>query len=375
MRRKLLGLVTAAACAALLPSAVGAAEYGVKGDANSDGEINVMDVISLQKHLLGENTNINGVNADMNDDNCNDIFDLGLLRYAIVNDKTAEPQSPAPVGESYMQLVGRSFTASVPYEIAARQPGADYGTLEGIEYFSTIANKQKRANVLLPPDFDSSRQYPVLYVNHGIFGDCQSMLDDGMGVIPLAGNLLRSGEAEPMIIVFTSMYTSIDSDQCRGFTPEETAKYDAFREDLTECLMPYVNAHYPTRTGRENTAIAGFSMGGRESLYIGMTKPEVFGYVGAACPAPGIVPAQDIMTHPGNMAKEDFYVHGNVKPFVLFLAGGTNDGVVGKFPQEYDQLLTHNGEEHLWLEVQGGGHDGSVVVPMFYNFLRSVFRC
>ena len=213
-----------------------------------------------------------------------------------------------------------------------------------------------------------------MYVNHGIFGDENSMLGDGMGVESQSANLIAKGEAEPMIIVYTFMYTSKDSNQCQGINATETKKYDDFREDLTECLMPYIESHYPVKTGRENTAIAGFSMGGRESLYIGMTKPEIFGYIGAACPAPGVVPAQDMMTHPGNMSKEDFYVHGNVKPYVLFIAAGTNDSVVQKFPQEYHQLLTDHNEEHLWLEIPGGGHDGSVVIPMFYNFLRIVFK-
>ena len=196
-----------------------------------------------------------------------------------------------------------------------------------------------------------------------------------MGIIALAANLAASGEAEPMIIVFTSMYTSENTDQCSGFTAEETAKYDAFREDLTECLIPYINAHYPVKTGRENTAISGFSMGGRETLYIGITKPEYFGYIGAACPAPGVVPAEDTyMKHPGNMEPSAFKVSGTVQPIELFIAGGTNDGVVGTFPQQYHNLLTQNGQEHLWLEVPGGGHDGSTVVPMYYNFLKTVFR-
>ena len=348
-----------------------------KGDVNGDGNMDVKDVIALQKYLLGMKTTINGENSDMNSDNVIDIFDLGLLKNKLVAANTFTPptqENPSYSG-SYMEAVKASFTADVPADVRSKQAGVDYGKLEGISYFSTIANKEKKANVLLPPGYDSSKKYPVLYVNHGVFGDCQSMIDDGMGVIPLAGNLLAKGEAEPMIIVFTSMYTSKDSDQCAGITPEEMAKYDAFREDLIECLMPYINEHYSTKTGRENTAISGFSMGGRETLYIGVTKPEYFGYIGAACPAPGIVPAQDMFSmHPGNMQPNEFYVHGSVQPYMLFLAGGTNDTVVGTVPQEYNSLLTQNGQEHLWLEIQGGGHDGSVVVPMFYNFLRTVFK-
>ena len=360
------------------------------GDVNDDGSVNIMDVIALQKYLLGLKTSINGANADMNGDKVIDVFDLGLLKRLVIFTGATNPQQPTnpqptnpqPTQEttksnpsyngSYMSTI--QVTGNVPQGANGKQAGVQYGKQEKIQYQSTIANKTKNAIVQLPPNYDPSKKYPVMYVNHGIFGDENSMLGDGMGVESQSANLMAKGEAEPMIIVYCAMYTSKDTNQCAGINAQETARYDAFREDLTECLMPYIESHYPVKTGRENTAIAGFSMGGRESLYIGMTKPEIFGYIGAACPAPGIVPAQDMMTHPGNMSKDDFYVHGNVKPYVLFIAAGTNDSVVQKFPQEYHQLLTQHNEEHLWLEIPGGGHDGSVVIPMFYNFLRCVFK-
>ena len=64
-----------------------------KGDVNSDGEVNIMDIIALQKHMLGVRTDINGDNADMNDDNVIDVFDLNLLKYAVVHPTTAPVQA------------------------------------------------------------------------------------------------------------------------------------------------------------------------------------------------------------------------------------------------------------------------------------------
>ena len=75
------------------------------------------------------------------------------------------------------------------------------------------------------------------------------------------------------------------------------------------------------------------------------------------------------------MSESEFKItNPDAQPYVLFIAGGTNDGVVGTFPQRYDSILTTNGQEHLWLEVPGGGHDGSVVQPMMYNFIKNVFK-
>ncbi|MBR6761581.1 MAG: hypothetical protein IKM30_06055 [Oscillospiraceae bacterium] len=129
------------------------------------------------------------------------------------------------------------------------------------------------------------------------------------------------------------------------------------------------------KTGRDYTAITGFSMGGRESLYIGVSRPDLFGYIGAACPAPGVTPGVDMfMNHPGSMTESEFRISGPDYPYVLMIAGGTNDAVVGTFPEQYHNILTTNQTDHIWLSIPGGGHDGSCVVPLMYNFIKSVFK-
>ena len=174
------------------------------------------------------------------------------------------------------------------------------------------------------------------------------------------------------------MYTSKTSDQPAGmsFNTETTQNYDNFLYDITDSLMPYIEKNFSVKTGRENTAITGFSMGGREALYIGIMRPDVFGYIGAACPAPGITPAQDMfMTHPGNMQESEFKIKDSAyNPYVLMIAGGTNDSVVGTFPEEYHKTLTANNQEHIWISIPGGGHDASCVTPLMYNFIKSAFK-
>lgn len=273
----------------------------------------------------------------------------------------------------YMNNIKGNITTNVPNNVKDNN-GA--GTLESISYYSSLAHKNKNADVLLPANYDKNKKYPVMYVNHGIFGTEKSMQDESNKIRTMANNLAASGEAKEMIIVYTFMYTSANSENCGGFTAEECKKYDDFREDLIDCLMPYINQNYSTYTDREHTAISGFSMGGREALYIGITKPEVFGYIGCACPAPGVTPAQDMfMAHPGNMQKSELkFKNGEPTPYVFLITGGTNDGTVGTFPKEYHETLTANGVDHIWQEIQGGGHDASCIVPMYYNFIKNVFK-
>ena len=293
-------------------------------------------------------------------------------------DPTAEASTSAnePTTEEvmeykdYMDMVRKTFTMDVPKEVQKN----DTGKLEHIKYYSKKAEKEKGAYVWLPPNYSPENKYPVFYVNHGITGDEGSMLK-GFALPEMASNLIQSGEAKPMILVFTFMYTNKDKANCTAITADETPFYDAFLDDLTDSLMPYIEENYPVLTGFENTAIGGFSMGGRESLYISIMRPELFGYVAASSPAPGVVPGKDMfMVHEGCMSEDEFKFAPEAMPHVLIVAGGTSDFVVGTFPKQYHELVEKNGTDHIWISVEGGNHDGSVGIPVFYNFLKCLFK-
>ena len=81
------------------------------------------------------------------------------------------------------------------------------------------------------------------------------------------------------------------------------------------------------------------------------------------------------MEHPGCMQESEFKISNpSYNPYVLMITGGTNDSVVGTFPQSYHNILTTNGQDHIWQEIPGGGHDASCVVPHMYNFIKSAFK-
>ena len=346
---------------------------GIKGDVNLSGKTDAQDAAALQSYLLGKSTNANFKNADMDGNGKINAIDLSLLKNYILNPPPEEQNQDSGNHASpteYMSKVRSSMTQNVPYNV---QQG-DSGKTEHISYFSKKANKNKGAYIWFPPNYDSSKKYPVLYMNHGIMGDESSMLN-GFAVREMASNLIKSGDAVPMIIVFTYMYTNPYKDTCSGITAQETPYYDDFLPDLTESLMPYIESKYPVKTGRDHTAIAGFSMGGRESLYITISRPDLFGYMAASSPAPGVVPGVDMyMTHKGNMSESEFKIPSDKMPYLLMIGGGTNDSVVGNFPEQYHNLFSKNGTDHIWMSVQGGGHDGSVGIPLFYNFFKAVFK-
>ena len=366
----------------------------IRGDLNNDGRINIFDLVLERNAVINSFSGAaNSPAADIDGDGKIAANDLVLLSQYIHGKITKFPTTSTTTttrttatttttvttsnkdtssgGSDYMDKIKSSITNNVPSNITANSNNGCKE--EKISYYSTVAKKNKNAVVILPPNYSTSKKYPVVYVNHGIFGSENDMVGYCKSI---GGNLMAAGEAEEMILVSCAMYTSQNSDQCSGFSAEECAKYDAFREDLIECLMPYMEEHYSIKTGRENTGICGFSMGGRESLYIGITRPEYFGYIGAACPAPGITPAQDsFMVHPGNMQPSEFKIQNHAyDPYLLMITGGTNDTVVGTFPKQYHEMLTNNNQPHIWQEIQGGGHDQGCVNPLMYNFLKYAFK-
>ena len=247
--------------------------------------------------------------------------------------------------------------------------------VEKKNYMCKYTGKQKTCNVILPPNYDSSKQYPVMFVLHGIMGSENDMVS-GMGVQELMTGLMTSGQAEEFIVVTPNMFTSKTMSGPSGINQQTCAEYDNFIYDVTESLLPFIKENYSVKEGRENTAITGFSMGGREAIYCGIMRPDVFGYVGGACPAPGITPGQDsFMTHPGCMQESEFKFRDvGPEPEVFMITGGTNDGTVGTFPKQYSDILTRNGVNHVYQSIPGGGHGADSVKPHLYTFFRYAFK-
>ena len=347
----------------------------IKGDIDGNKAVNSTDLKMLVDYMLGREDSLDDSRAaDLDDDKKITIKDLSLLKSAILNPSASTVPTTEPTAvthdTAYMSKIRDQITTSVP----SSAMGKAEGKLEHISYFSKKANHDKNANVWLPPGYDESKKYPVFYVNHGYGGDESSMVN-GMGILEIATSLIKSGEAEPMIIVFTHQYTNPASNKESGNGSADVPYYDAFVEDFPDSLMPYIESHYSVATGRENTAVAGFSMGGRESLYIGMKCCDKVGYIGAGAPAPGIFPTKDqFMDHPGVMSKDDMRIDAPYEPYVLMIAGGTNDGMVGTYPKQYSDLFTEHGTENIFISVPGGGHDNKTVTPLMYNFIRCLFK-
>lgn len=255
-----------------------------------------------------------------------------------------------------------------PQGFDARREGVTYGKTVFKSYLSRTTKTFRNLLVILPPDYSEEKTYPVLYLLHGIGGDHNEWSHGAPDVV--IGNLIADGLAPEMIVVMPNVRARVNdaANPSDVYSVEHFAAFDNFINDLTNDLMPFMQENFAVAQGRENTAVAGLSMGGREALYIGLSKPELFGYVGAFCPAPGVLPYH---AEKGLFQKTDFKAAEGLDSYILINAGEW-DGVVGEWPSTYAATLTENGTENTFY-VMPGGHDFTVWKHGLYNFAQRIF--
>jgi len=287
-------------------------------------------------------------------------------------DAQAADQTDAQSGSF---VLNNEIEERCPVAYTANRTNVEYGEYSHGTYFSETCQMERGYSVLLPAGYSTDQKYPVLYMLHGIFGDEYSFSNDPENKIKeIVGNMIADGIIEETIVVFPNMYATSDPNLHPGFTAEECVPYDNFINDLVNDLMPYIESNYSVLTGRENTYLAGFSMGGRETIFITLKRPELFGYVSAISAAPGIVPTTDkFMTHVGQMTEDEVkFADGAVEPNVFIICCGTRDSVVGTYPQSYHELLEKNGSAHIWYEVTGADHDNNAIRSGLYNLFKQI---
>lgn len=162
-------------------------------------------------------------------------------------------------------------------------PGAEFmdtrrvphGAVAEVPYYSTALGRDRTMHVYTPPGYDrGGGRYPVLYLLHGAFDS-----DDSWSTVGRAGfildNLIAVGKAKPMLVVMPDGHTG-------PFVPNSGAGLQVgdFVREFAADIKPYVEANYRAATSRADTAIAGLSMGGVQTLDIAMADLAEYGAVG-----------------------------------------------------------------------------------------------
>lgn len=148
-----------------------------------------------------------------------------------------------------------------------------HGKISYRYYKSKTLGTTRQMLVYTPPGFNANgtKKYPVLYLIHGGSDTEETWTKVGRANL-IADNLIAQGKAVPMIIVMP--YGNV----------RPSTVPDGFTKDVMNDVIPFIEANYPVLTDSRNRAVAGFSVGGGQTLNIGLTNTNRFSYVSSYAP-------------------------------------------------------------------------------------------
>lgn len=182
--------------------------------------------------------------------------------------------------------------------------------------------------VYTPPGYDPAKKggYPVLYLLHGWSDDANGWSATGRAPLIL-DSLLAAKKIVPMLVVMPLGYgdytfiSSFDVWQHPEVVDLNTALYEQM---LTQEIVPAVERDYNVSKDRDHRAIAGLSMGGLETLTIGLHHPEMFAYVAGMSSA---MHGRHFDEHFPALANRSAATKGGYK--LLWVGCGTGDDLIG----------------------------------------------
>ena len=161
-----------------------------------------------------------------------------------------------------------------------------HGTLHRHFYKSDAVGDERDYFVYTPPGYNANRgpKLPVLYLLHGYSDTANGWTSVGQAHTIL-DNLIAEGKTKPMVVVMTLGYGDphFATGVGEGFPGRrlDSRSYELYTIALLGEVIPQVEREYRVSTNRAQRAIAGLSMGGAETLHVGLNHLDKFSYVGA----------------------------------------------------------------------------------------------
>lgn len=256
------------------------------------------------------------------------------------------------------------------------------GTVEKIHYPSKDYSGggeeiTKHAVVYCPPDYDASSEYDLLILCHGIGGN-----ENEWGFMNtfcigknLVDHLILNGEINPLIIVMPngrSTANYMDSSM------DNAASFYSFGQEIRNDLIPYMDAHYATygakspedlTAAREHRAMAGLSMGGMQTINIGLCEClDIISAFGAFSAAPTSYPAANVAARMETFKDYGIRMFYNICGTEDSIAYPSASGAAKDLMKYTDRL---NDSNFIWQERKGG-HDFNIWNLGLYNFVRLI---
>ena len=227
----------------------------------------------------------------------------------------------------------------------------EHGTVHRHTFYSEVSKSMSELFVYTPPGYEESNMaYPVLYLLHGRGEKADSWLQAGF-VDNICDNLIASGKAEKSIIVMPFGWV------IPGDAPQAeiiNMLMPNLEKEMFTHIIPLIERSYRVITEPDGNAIAGFSLGGAQTAYIGFRHPEKFSSV--AVLSAGL---PDFEKEFKNITDNPVLTNGNYKFLLLCSGSRDNIGPGGSSidgQKRLNSLLEQKGIRHLFYEMPDGGH-------------------
>ncbi|MGE5486962.1 MAG: esterase [bacterium] len=264
------------------------------------------------------------------------------------------------------------FTAMPPYStLVVHGNGPAYydarnvphGLVTRHVYHSEVTNGERELYVYTPPNYDRRKTYPVLYLVGGSGDLPHNWVYDGR-VNFMMDNLLAEGKAVPMVI-------AIPNNQVvhRNHPKHVELTFKIFEQEMRRHVIPLVEREYSVRKDPRGRAIAGLSMGGRHTMFVGLNSLDLFASF-------GILSAGDVDSET-SLAKFLNDPDANKKIDYLFLGQGTLEakGRMGNRVVATHEAFVKHGIKHEYYVGGHGAHDWATWRHlMYYRFLPNLWR-
>ncbi|MBL9126740.1 MAG: hypothetical protein JNL97_03790, partial [Verrucomicrobiales bacterium] len=235
-----------------------------------------------------------------------------------------------------------------------------HGTVHHHTYRSRALGRLRELAVYTPPDYDEagSRFYPLLVLQHGS-GDNQATWVAHGKAHWILDNLVSQERAKPMVVLMLDGHAAVASDP--GGPQNNTT---LFERDLLDDALPFVEKRYRLLAGSVHRAIVGLSMGGGQSLTIGLRHTDRFAWIGGFSSAP---PAREAVA-----AALDDATGTNDRVKLLWIACGKDDFLLRR-NEDFVAVLKEKQIRHDW-RLTDGNHSWPVWRTYLAEFAPLLFR-
>lgn len=156
-------------------------------------------------------------------------------------------------------------------------PDVKQGSIEEIVIPTTDpyieSQNYNNAYIYLPPDYDATNSYPVLYLLHG-FGSDYRFWQGIEDIKNILDYMITLDEIKPMIVVMPNGKNVLGGSFYTNSMDSSYPVFGQFEDYIINDVISFIDTAYATDTSKR--AIAGISMGGYGAMKLGAKFPELF---------------------------------------------------------------------------------------------------